>query len=689
MKGLKVVLLALFVVGLMMGFAAATPVPPKQLAVIKSKPKDYGLLTPQLVKLIMNNPNMDKTYSAILMFKSQSEKNQAVMLLRMIGAKIEYNYHAIPAIAVKMKAYDLLVLGGLVIDPNFIRINGIQFIQDDYKVKVAADLEGLDESTAQISAPEVWNVGYDGSGVTVAVIDTGIDASHPDLKGKVIGWKDFVNNKTTPYDDNGHGTHVAGIIASTGAASDGKYKGVAPGAKLVGVKVLSAEGSGSVSTIIAGVDWVIQHKDKYNIKVINLSLGGSESSDGTDALSQEVDKAWEDGIVVCVAAGNSGPDTYTIGSPAAAPDVITVGAVDKNDVITSFSSRGPTADGRLKPEVVAPGNWIISDRAAGTQLTNELVGQYYVAAPGTSMATPHVSGAVALLREAHPDWTPDKIKYVLEITADVVNASAIAGIAYGAGRINVYEALNYDQDSKVDFTGYLANKQNVTKEVTVSSGTTRIAALLTWDNPQADLDLYMYDPNGQLADYSYTSYYGFEKVAYRNPTPGTWTFVVASYKGNANYKLEVLDEGGTVSSNESSQPSNPNNGGNGGGNTTPSNQTNETQPQPQPQPTQPSNVIVKNFTGYVAYQSYIVDNVTVNSGATLIEGTLTGYSYDDLDLYLYDPNGNLVTKSTNYGPNEYVSYNNPQPGTWHFLVYAYDTYYWTAYYQLVVKVHYG
>ncbi|WP_297549030.1 S8 family serine peptidase [Thermococcus sp.] len=687
MKEVKAILLAVLLVGMTFGFAAAASVGGNSHLATHT-PKNYGLLTPKLFQKVQGmNPN--KEISTIIVFNSQADKNRALPILKFLGAKIKYNYHAIPAVAITIPVKYLLILGGLS-DAGIISglsVQGIQFIQDDYKVQVQVDLEGLDESTAQISAPEVWNVGYDGSGVVVAVIDTGIDGSHPDLQGKVIGWKDFVNNKTTPYDDNGHGTHVAGIIASTGAASDGKYKGVAPGAKLVGVKVLGADGSGSVSTIIAGVDWVIQHKDEYNISVINLSLGSSQSSDGTDALSQEVDKAWEAGIVVCVAAGNSGPDTYTIGSPAAAPDVITVGAVDKNDVITSFSSRGPTADGRLKPEVVAPGNWIISDRAAGTQLTDELVGQYYVAAPGTSMATPHVSGAVALLREAHPDWTPDKIKHVLEITADVVNASAIAGIAYGAGRINVYEALNYDQDSKVVITGYLADKQNVTKEVTVSSGTTRIAALLTWDNPQADLDLYMYDPNGQLVDYSYTGYYGFEKVAYRNPTPGTWYFVIASYSGSANYNLEILDEGGTVTEGSSSTPSQPSTPSTPSNTTTPTNNTNTTPSTP----TTPSNptVVVKNFTGTVNYGSYVVDTVTVDSGATKIEGYLYGNSYDDLDLYLYDPNQNLVTSSTTSSSNEYVSYNNPQPGTWYFVVYAYSTYYWSANYFLQVKIYYG
>jgi len=293
MREMKALLLAILVVGMTFGFAAAASTGNSTHLATHTQ-KDYGLLTPKLFEKVQGmNPN--KEISTIIMFNSQAQKNAAIPLLKFLGAKIKYSYHAIPAIAVTMPVKYLLVLAGLS-DTGLIggiNIQGIQFIQDDYKVQAQVTLEGLDESAAQISAPEVWNVGYNGSGIVVAVIDTGIDASHPDLQGKVIGWKDFVNNRTTPYDDNGHGTHVAGIIASTGAASDGKYKGIAPGAKLVGVKVLNANGSGSVSTIIAGVDWVIQHKDEYNISVINLSLGSSQSSDGTDALSQEVDKAWE------------------------------------------------------------------------------------------------------------------------------------------------------------------------------------------------------------------------------------------------------------------------------------------------------------------------------------------------------------------------------------------------------------
>ncbi|CAI1492333.1 Subtilisin-like serine protease [Thermococcus nautili] len=666
MKKWGMVVVALLLVGLMAGSVFAAPSKPVPVRNTYQE-KNYGLLTPGLFKKVQNM-DWNKEVNVVIMFDNSYDQRKAVQVLKLMGAKIKYEYNVIPAVAVKLKVHDLLLIAGM-IDTGFFgnsQMSGIKFIQEDYKVQVAVDTEGLDESAAQVMATNMWNLGYDGSGITIAIIDTGIDASHPDLQGKVIGWKDFVNGKTTPYDDQGHGTHVASIAAGTGAASNGKYKGMAPGAKLVGIKVLGADGSGSISDIIAGVDWAVENKDKYGIKVINLSLGSSQSSDGTDSLSQAVNNAWDAGIVVCVAAGNSGPDKYTVGSPAAASKVITVGAVDKNDVITDFSSRGPTADGRLKPEVVAPGNWIIAARASGTQLTDVTIGDYYVAAPGTSMATPHVAGISALILQAHPSWTPDQVKKALIETADIVKPDEIADIAYGAGRVNAYKAAHYDSYAKLTFTGYVADKGSATHQFTIS-GASFVTATLYWDNSKSDLDLYLYDPNGNQVDYSYTAYYGFEKVGYYNPSAGTWTLKVVSYSGSANYQVDVVSDGSL------GQPSSGDNGGT------------EPAPQPEPQPT----VDEKTFTGSVSYHDYNVHQMTVNSGATKITGDLSGSSYDDLDLYLYDPNKNLVDRSENYGSSEHVEYSNPAPGTWYFLVYAYNTYYWTASYQLDVKVYYG
>lgn len=174
---------------------------------------------------------------------------------------------------------------------------------------------------------------YTTEDVVIAIVDTGIDAMHMDLNGtnnggtkKVIGWFDVVYGLSLPYDDNGHGTHVAGIAAGEGDDNPG-MKGVAPGAALVGVKVLDQYGSGYISDVITGVNWVVGNKSNYGIRIMSLSLGGSGSSYGDDALSQAINNAFNQGIVVTVAAGNAGPQKYTIGTPGAAANAITVGAM--------------------------------------------------------------------------------------------------------------------------------------------------------------------------------------------------------------------------------------------------------------------------------------------------------------------------------------------------------------------------
>jgi len=155
-------------------------------------------------------------------------------------------------------------------------------------------------------------------------IDIGIDAAHSDLDGgKVIAWRDWVNSRTNPYDDHGHGTHVAGIVAGTGEGN-AAYRGVAPGAALIGLKVLGSNGSGSLSNVTAAVDWAVANKDLYNIRVISMSLGTDGSSDGSDTLSQAVNRAADQGIIPVIAAGNAGPRRYTLGSPGAAAKAVTI-----------------------------------------------------------------------------------------------------------------------------------------------------------------------------------------------------------------------------------------------------------------------------------------------------------------------------------------------------------------------------
>ena len=264
----------------------------------------------------------------------------------------------------------------------------------------------LDVSVPLVRVPQVWALGFRGQGVKVGIVDTGIDPNHPDLAGRVVAKTSFVGGDGT--DDNGHGTHVAGIVAGNGQASGGKYRGVAPEASLYAAKVLNADGSGMMSGVMAGVEWAVQQ----GVQVINLSLGSPGPCDGTDALSETCDAAVAAGVVVCVAAGNAGPGSSTVGSPGCARQVITVGASDDHDGMAGFSSRGPTSDGRIKPDLVFPGVGIVACRANGTSMGSP-VDQHYTNASGTSMATPHASGPSALLLQAKPGWTPAQGKEAL------------------------------------------------------------------------------------------------------------------------------------------------------------------------------------------------------------------------------------------------------------------------------------
>ncbi|TCL70914.1 serine protease AprX [Hydrogenispora ethanolica] len=263
--------------------------------------------------------------------------------------------------------------------------------------------------------------GFTGKGMTAAIIDTGI-YPHPDLaspENRIIGWNDLVNGKTEPYDDNGHGTHVAGIIAGNGRASNGRYKGVAPEASLVGVKALDDSGSGNTSDIITALEWCIDNRAQYNIKAINMSLGSAaQDSYRSDPLCRAVTAAWNSGMVVCVAAGNSGPDAQTINSPGITPTVLTIGNFDDkrtidpaDDQLSESSSRGPTIDNIAKPDILAPGTGIVSLR----------VPMGYRALTGTSMATGFATGSALLVLEKNPSFRPNQVKQELARNARNMN----------------------------------------------------------------------------------------------------------------------------------------------------------------------------------------------------------------------------------------------------------------------------
>ncbi|MFF8196451.1 S8 family serine peptidase [Streptomyces bobili] len=329
----------------------------------------------------------------------------------------------------------------------------------DGKVEAA-----LDRSTAQIGAPEAWAAGYDGKGVKVAVLDTGVDDTHPDLKDRIDAAKNFSEAADT-VDRVGHGTHVASTVAGSGARSGGKYKGVAPGARLISGKVLDDDGSGQESSLIAGAQWAVEQ----GAKVINLSLGGPDSP-GDDPLEQAVDElSASSGALFVIAAGNEGPAAGTVGSPGSAAAALTVGAVDRTDAMADFSSRGPTADGSLKPDLTAPGVDIVAAKAAeGTE--GDPAADGHVSMSGTSMATPHVAGAAAILAQRHPDWTGERIKAAL--TASAKPTAGVSAFAQGTGRTDLPRALDQQLTTTPATLGFPARQwphtddQPATKTVT-------------------------------------------------------------------------------------------------------------------------------------------------------------------------------------------------------------------------------
>lgn len=265
------------------------------------------------------------------------------------------------------------------------------------------------------------------TGVVVAMLDTGVER-HPDLESQIIVFKDFVNGKTTPYDDSGHGTHVAGCMCGTGMASKGKYAGIAPQSKLVVGKVLDHKGDGMIENMIKAMEWILEKQKEYQIRVLNISIGLGECQDISrkNRLLQMVNAAWESGLVVVCAAGNAGPEPMSLSLIGAQKKVITVGCHEggyfgnKKDLCENYSSRGPSVYEIKKPDIVAPGTDIISCNAFCKQ-NGRHYKNAYIAKSGTSMATPIVSGAVALLLQKYPWYNNEQVKRRLQYTAKDLN----------------------------------------------------------------------------------------------------------------------------------------------------------------------------------------------------------------------------------------------------------------------------
>ncbi len=379
-----------------------------------------------------------QTVKVIVQYR-QVPTSEHYATMRGRGGRLQSKLHMIKAAAFTIPVSTLAALEA---DPEVVSVS------IDHPMSVMDDV-----TNGATGVNTAWTAGYDGTGIGVAVIDSGVNDSHPDLwnssgtASRVVYHQDFTGTATTNskggrYDLYGHGTHVAGIIGGNGSLSGGHYAGVAPGVNIVDLRALDANGAGTDSTVIAAIQQAIALKNTYNIRVINLSLGrGIPVSYTQDPLCQAVEAAWKSGIVVVVAAGNygrlslNGSNGYgTVTAPGNDPFVLTIGATKSNgsasaaaETIASYSSRGPTTyDHVVKPDMVAPGNAIVSLAAPGATLETSYPGDViagtdgnndYFRLSGTSMATPAVAGAAALLLDEQGSLTPDQVKARLMKTA--------------------------------------------------------------------------------------------------------------------------------------------------------------------------------------------------------------------------------------------------------------------------------
>lgn len=369
---------------------------------------------------------------SVILHSHTSCDDRCQEILDRLGAEIKYEYPLIDSFSIEIPSSKLVELASA---------RYVKYIAADISVKTQMDI-----ASQEVKANVLNKSGYKGKNIGIAIIDTGIyphgDFLRPTNRIKVF--KDFVEKKELPYDDNGHGSFVAGVAAGNGFLSRGKYQGIAPEADIIALKALNKDGSGNTSDILAAMQWVSDHQKENNIRVLSMSLGtDAKRLSANDAMVRGVEALWNKGITIVVAAGNSGPQPSTITSPGISPKVITVGAVDdkrtpqiSDDTIAEFSSRGPVGM-RIKPDVVAPGVKVVSvnsDKEYKSGQRNISSAVPYTTMSGTSVATPVVSGSVALLLEKYPSWTPNQIKEALMDNAVPIVKN---GNAEGRGIINL------------------------------------------------------------------------------------------------------------------------------------------------------------------------------------------------------------------------------------------------------------
>jgi serine protease AprX len=490
-----------------------------------------------------------------------------------------------------------------------------------------------DYGDEKIDAQQVWDLGYDGTGITIAILDSGIDDTHPDLDGgKVIAAKDFTNENTTD-DLFGHGTHVSGIAAGEHNTST-NVSGVAPGASLINAKVLAQDGSSSEDWAISGLEWSMEQ----NADIISMSFGDWQG-DGTgrDPLSMAVTNTVNAGHVVVVAAGNEGPGEATIGYPAIVTDAIAVAASDDNDKITNFSSRGPTGDGRVGIDLAAPGVDIVSANAMWE------TDDYYTTMNGSSMACPHVAGAAALLLDAYPDLSPEDVKQALMNGADDIGNDILE---QGAGRLDVakaYYALTngIQVDDPLWFVGRVYQGNYVNTFTVYNNNDVDVTVTITSSSGDVGDWISLNDTNVSVPAHGSASFDATMNVA--TTIPGT-------YYGNINVSDGSSDIVIPVS----------------------------------------VNVIQRVKSDTIDYIEGDVDEdfwydtesffyggdfvyytLDVQPGITTLNLSLNwNNSNNDLDFLLLDPDGNTTVESATFGVPEIITVDNPAAGNWMVMIQA-------------------
>ena len=298
----------------------------------------------------------------------------------------------------------------------------------------------LVKQTVGYWCPDITEGRYLGQGIRTAILDTGV-SDHPDLRGRILAFRDFTGKGGQRKDDSGHGTHVAGILAGDGTASSGAYAGMAPRSELVIGKVLDREGNGNVDFVLEGIEWIISLKNPLGIRIVNISVGTQPTlaPDQKQLLLEAVEDLWNMGLTVVVSAGNYGPKAGTVSVPGTSRKVITVGvpdmplpAVSRRKSQLNYSGRGPTEECVIKPDLCAPGTGIISCNSRYS-----LPGEHpYTIKSGTSMATPVVSGAVACLLSKYPDMTNVEVKLKLR-----ESCAPFPGAEAGWGMLDVAHLL--------------------------------------------------------------------------------------------------------------------------------------------------------------------------------------------------------------------------------------------------------